>query len=93
MATRTWPSASTVNTPRGRKPSGVESAQAAGIWNSHRVKTLIHDAHGRGADATDEVDVDDGEDRLHRHLEDHRDGEQQHGPAEGPDITRANWYR
>ena len=60
----------------------IDSPIASGVDHRHH---RLGEPDGRdrvGAEMRDPEHVGDGEDRLHRHLHDHGDGEHDHGPAD-----------
>ena len=71
--------------PIRRATSAVVDMDSPMASREHHGQERLREAHGRhrvGTQAPDEEDVEDPEDRLHEHLEDHGHGEQEHRLAQ-----------
>jgi len=79
--------------PPGDRRGGGQ-AEAERHREDHGEKRLgdSHRGHRIGPQASDEERVEDAEEGLHGHLQDHRDGQEEHGPgqAAGREVVLAS---
>jgi len=69
--------------PPGHKGGSTDrQTEADGVYEVEEGLGEPHDGHGVGAEPADEEDVGHGEDRLHRHLQDHGDGQDPDRPIQ-----------